>query len=34
MRHYIPRRDVPGTTTLLLTEARKMPCASWSLPAT
>jgi hypothetical protein len=33
MRHYIPRRYVPGTTTLLLTEARKMPCASWSLPA-
>ena len=33
MRHYIPRMYVPGTTTLLLTEARKMPCASWSLPA-
>jgi hypothetical protein len=33
MRHYIPRAYVPGTTTLLLTEARKMPCASWSLPA-
>ena len=32
-RHYIPRAYVPGTTTLLLTEARKMPCASWSLPA-
>jgi len=33
MRHYIPRAYVPGTTTVLLTEARKMPCASWSLPA-
>ena len=33
MRHYIPRAYVPETTTLLLTEARKMPCASWSLPA-
>jgi hypothetical protein len=33
MRHYIPRMYVPGTTTVLLTEARKMPCASWSLPA-
>jgi hypothetical protein len=33
MRHYIPRAYVPGTTSLLLTEARKMPCASWSLPA-
>lgn len=33
MRHYIPRMYVPGSTTLLLTEARKMPCASWSLPA-
>lgn len=33
MRHYIPRAYVPNTTTLLLTEARKMPCASWSLPA-
>jgi hypothetical protein len=33
MRHYIPRVYVPGTTTVLLTEARKMPCASWSLPA-
>lgn len=32
-RHYIPRAYVPQTTTLLLTEARKMPCASWSLPA-
>jgi hypothetical protein len=33
MRHYIPRQYVPGTTTLLLTETRKMPSASWSLPA-
>src|SRR5262245_20095387 len=32
-RQYIPRIYVPGTTTLLLTEARKMPCPSWSLPA-
>jgi hypothetical protein len=33
MRHYVPRLYVPGTTVLLLTEARKMPCNSWSLPA-
>src|SRR4051812_39251674 len=32
-RQRIPRIYVPGTTTLLLTEARKMPCPSWSLPA-
>jgi len=32
-RVAIPRIYVPGTTTLLLTEARKMPCPSWSLPA-
>lgn len=33
MKHYIPRAYVPGTTTLLLTSASKMPSASWSLPA-
>lgn len=33
VRHYAPRVYVPGTKTLLLTEARKMPCNSWSLPA-
>lgn len=32
-RHYIPRAYVPGTTSLLLTSASKMPSASWSLPA-
>jgi len=33
MRHYIPKMYVPGTTSLLLTETRKMPSASWGLPA-
>lgn len=33
VRHYPPRVFVPGTSVLLLTEARKMPCNSWSLPA-
>lgn len=33
MKHYIPKAYVPGTTTLLLTDASKMPSASWSLPA-
>lgn len=33
VRHYAPRIYVPGTKRLLLTEARKMPCNSWSLPA-
>lgn len=33
VRHYIPSAYVPGTSTLLLTDTGKMPCASWSLPA-
>jgi len=32
-RTYVPRLFVPGTRVLLLSEARKMPCPSWSLPA-
>lgn len=32
-RHYVPAVFVPGTRVRLLTEARKMPCVSWSLPA-
>lgn len=32
-RVSVPRVYVPGTRTMLLTEARKMPCPSWSLPA-
>lgn len=29
----VPRIYVPGTHVALLSEARKMPCLSWSLPA-
>lgn len=33
VRHSAPRHYVPGTRTRLLSDARKMPCNSWSLPA-
>ena len=33
VRKTVPNVKVPGTNTALLTEARKMPCLSWSLPA-
>jgi len=32
-RQYVPLVFVPGTRVRLLTEARKMPCPSFSLPA-